>query len=171
MITWLDGTSEVERDGPAMLERMTAKGAAALNIIPDRNWNVSDPELSNVKRSNLKEVVETAVAMDLPINIGTEMNKLGLPFVDDLDGEVLRLYREPFIRGARIMVGHTLLLRYAGYSYTGERARADFAGLKARNGFFEAVGALPPMDEARAVELEDIGEEKALSWFREAVPR
>ena len=27
-----------------MLDCMAAKGAAALNIIPDRNWNIADPD-------------------------------------------------------------------------------------------------------------------------------
>jgi len=168
MITWLDGVSPGERDGRAMLECLTAEGAAALNIIPDRNWNVADPAARAVKVANLNAIVAAAEALDLPINIGTEMNKLGLPFVDDLDSEALRPHRETFLRGARVMVGHTVLLRYAGYAYVGPRARSDFPGAGARNAFFAAVGALPPLTRDRALELEDMGPEKALDALRAA---
>ncbi|MFC1463186.1 hypothetical protein ACFLQU_06260, partial [Verrucomicrobiota bacterium] len=99
MTTWLDGTSTGEQNGRALLECMKDKGAVALNIIPDRNWNVSDPGARDAKRANLAAVIEAAEEMGLPINIGTEMNKRGLPFVDDLDGQVLKLYRESFLRG------------------------------------------------------------------------
>jgi len=169
MITWLDGTSAGEADGHAMLECMREKGAAALNIIPDRNWNISDLKAREVKRDNLRAIVAAAAAMDLPVNIGTELNKPGLPFVDDLSGEVLAAYKETFLRGTRIMVGHTLLLRYAGYSYIGEQARADLAKTAARNDFFGAVGGLPPLTDNKAAELEDMGAEKALAWFRQKV--
>jgi hypothetical protein len=166
MITWLDGTSDGEKDGRALLECMAGLGACALNIIPDRNWNVADPKKRAVKQANLATIVEAADSMALPINIGTEMNKLGLPFVDDLAGDALRPFKETFTRGARIMVGHTLLLRYARYSYVGEAARNDFRDVRARNAFFERVGAMPPLSRARALELEAMGPERALEWFR-----
>lgn len=170
MITWLDGTSEGEKDGRAMLECMKAKGAAALNIVPDRNWNISDSQTRAVKISYLENIVETADDMGLPINIGTEMNRQGLPFVDDLDCEALRQYKEVFLRGARIMVGHTLLLRYAFFSYISEKAEAEFGGdVSAKNAFFEAVGKLPPLEVKQAEKFKEMGEKKALAWFRDAV--
>ena len=169
MITWLDGTSAGEKDGRAMLECMMAKGAAAMNIIPDRNWNIANLEMRAVKTAHLKTIVQAADSLDLPINIGTEMNRAGLPFVDDLDNLALRPYRETFVRGARIMVGHTLLFRYAGLSYVGKQAAAEFSNTAARNAFFEAVGGLPPLDESKARHLEGVGPERALAWFREAV--
>ena len=152
-----------------MLECLRAKGGAALNIIPDRNWNYADPKVRAAKVANLRAVVAAADRMGLPINIGTEMNKHGLPFVDDLAAEALRPHRESFLRGARIMVGHTALRRYGGYAYAGRRAAADFNHVWARNAFFEAVGRLPPLTLARAATLEDLGEEKALSWFHDAI--
>lgn len=162
MVTWLDGTSPGESDGRAMLECMQSKGAAALNIIPDRNWNVADPESRALKTRKLGEIVAAAEALALPVNIGTEMNKLGLPFVDDLGGDVLQAHRETFLRGARIMVGHTILARYAGFSYVGDKAQRAFKDVPAKNDFFEAVGGLAPLDEAGERELLDLGEEKAL---------
>jgi hypothetical protein len=168
MITWLDGTSGGEADGRALLECMQAMGCAALNIIPDRNWNIGEPGARDLKREHLAEIVALADTMHLPINIGTEMNKLGLPFTDDLAGEVLRDYQDPFLRGARIMVGHCLLLRYASFSYVDEAATVEFADVEARNAFFERVGGMPPMTEDLAKRLEDMGPEKALGWFRDA---
>lgn len=166
MATWLDGTSAGEADGRAMLEYMQSKGAAALNIIPDRNWNVSDPDEGAVKLRNLNDIVAAANDMHLPINIGTEMNKAGLPFTDALDCPALQPHKRSFLKGARIMVGHTMLLKYAGMSYIGEHAAAEFPDVSTRNDFFESVGAMPALTETRAKQLEDMGEKKALAWLR-----
>ncbi|MFC1453527.1 hypothetical protein ACFLSJ_09330, partial [Verrucomicrobiota bacterium] len=168
MMTWLDGTSKGERDARALLECMTGMGVAAVNIIPDRNWNIRDPESRCVKIRNLGDMVAAAEGMGLPLNVGTEMNKDGLPFVDDLAGEVLRPHREAFLRGARVMVGHTVLLRYADYSYTGEGAAADFPDPARRTAFFERVGSLPPLRVEQAAELEAAGPVKALERLRQA---
>ena len=121
------------------------------------------------KTAKLREVVETAVKLHMPVNIGTEMNKAGLPFVDDLEGEALRSYREAFVSGARIFVGHTLLLRYAGFPYLGPLAAAEFGSdTGAKNRFFESVGKLPPLGERLAKRLEDTGAEKALAAIRDS---
>lgn len=163
LVTWLDGTSEGESDAQAMLDLLTAKGCAGLNIIPDRNWNYADAEVKALKVRKLEEMVRAADAMGLPINIGTEMNKAGLPFVDDLSGEVLGRFRESFLRGARIMVGHTILLRYAGISYVDSELPVP-----ARNRFFEAVGALPPLTRPVAEKLREAGPARADSMIVDA---
>jgi len=171
MITWLDGTSGGEDDGRAMLECMRAKGAVALNIIPDRNWNISDPDTRKIKTEKLDEITAIAADMQLPINIGTEMNKLGLPFTDDLTVEYLAPHREVFTRGARIMVGHTLLARYAGFSYIGEKAAAEFKDKREKNDFFEKAGALAPIGVEQAQELEAMGQERAYTWLQDMSER
>jgi hypothetical protein len=168
MITWLDGASAGEKDGRAMLTALMGKGAAALNIIPDRNWNIADDGVRRTKVANLNAIVRAADDLALPINIGTELNKAGQPFADDLGVEALAPHRETFLRGARIMVGHSVLLRHAGYSYVGAAAQSDFPDVRARNRFFEAVGALPPLTREGAAELEDLGPEKALDALRAA---
>jgi len=168
MITWLDGTSEGEADAGALLDCQVAKGCAAVNIIPDRNWNIADTDEKAIKVANLNAIVAEAEARNLPINVGTEMNKLGLPFVDDFEGEALWPHKEAFIRGARIMVAQSLLGRYAHFSYTGKRATAELPDAGERNAFFEHVGAMPPLDEEQAQRLEDMGPERALRWFRDS---
>ena len=77
-----------------------------------------------------------SIECNMPINIGTEMNKLGLPFVDDLDCEALMPYKETFLHGAKIMTGHTLLLRHAGFSYISEKANSEFSDTKIKNHVF-----------------------------------
>jgi len=164
LVTWLDGTSEGESDAQAMLDCLTAKGCAGLNIIPDRNWNYTDAHVKALKVGKLREMVQAADAMGLPINIGTEMNKAGLPFADDLSGEVLSEFAGSFIRGAQIMVGHTILLRYAGMSYVD----CDMK-LERKNAFFGAVGALPPLTSETAAKLSGAGEAAALGMIETAV--
>ena len=124
MIAWLDGTTAGEADCRAMLGLLRDKGCAALNIIPDRNWNIARPQERDSKIAKLHEIVQAAAAMDLPINIGTEMNRAGLPPADELSGPVLSQHRDIFTRGAQVMVGHTLLTRYAAAPYLGARAEA-----------------------------------------------
>lgn len=163
MVTWLDGTSGGEEDARGMLECMVSKGAAALNIIPDRNWNIKDPEARELKVRKLREIVAVADDMNLPINIGTEMNKAGLPFVDDLGGPVLCDLRQSFLRGARIMVGHTVLLRFVGMSYV-----ACDMELSRRNAFFESVGALPAVNSRIAAALTNMGPDMAMQRISES---
>ena len=164
LVTWLDGTSDGEADAQAMLECLTAKGCADLNIIPDRNWNYKDPDVKALKVTKLEEMVTAADLMGLPINIGTEMNKAGLPFVDDLSGEVLSHFRESFVRGAQTMAGHSILLRYADVSYVD----CDMP-LWRKNEFFAAVGALPPLTTAVSGMLAEAGASKAFGMIEAAV--
>ncbi|MDX9868702.1 MAG: hypothetical protein RBT78_12350 [Kiritimatiellia bacterium] len=170
-VAWLDGTSGGEADCERLLERMTAKGCAALNIIPDRNWNLAKPDEAALKRAKLDEMVNAAIRRDLPINIGTEMNKGGLPFTDDLAGPVLGRYAAAFTQGMRVMVGHAVLGRYADAPYVGERARTEFADLKRRNAFYAAVGALPALSLSQAEALSAAGPDKAFAMLADAAAK
>jgi len=170
-IAWLDGTSGGEASCDALLDLMTHKGCAALNIIPDRNWNLKKPEEAALKQAKLDEVVKGCLKRDLPLNIGTEMNKGGLPFVDDITGPVLKHYAAEFTQGMRIMVGQTLLGLYARAPYLGERACAEFKDLKRRNAFYAAVGALPALTDSRADALLEAGCDKAFSMLADAAKK
>lgn len=169
LVTWLDGTSAGEADPEALLDLMVAKGCAGVNIIPERNWHFSDPEKKARMAANLDAMVRAADARDLPIVIGTEMNKLGLPIVDDLSGEVLSKYRDTFTAGARVLVGHTVLSLLADMPYLGEKSAAAFKSAKERNAFYAAVGAMPPMTEELFGILREAGPEKAFARFAKAV--
>lgn len=171
MESWLDGTSEGEKDGKALLELSRSKGAAALNLIPDRNWNIADPEVKALKIVKLKSIIDAAVSMDMPIHIGTEMNKKGLPFADDLNGEDLKPYKEVFMNGARICVGHTVLGRFADFSYVGEESESEYPGVKERNSFFASVGTLPPVNARIAEALRDAGTERSFSLICDSVKK
>ncbi len=147
MATWLDGMTAGEADIMAILECQMAKGVAALNIVPDRNWNLKDPELAAKKVEKLHECVAAAGRLNLPVNVGTELNKYGQLWVDDFTAAPMAAVAESFIRGANVMVGHTTLLRFADFSYVGDAAKAEFSDTAKRNDFFAAVGALPPVTE------------------------
>ena len=66
-------------------------------------------------------------------------------------------------------VGHTVLARYAQFSYTGTAARADFPNRADRNAFFAAVGAQPPLSTADADRLSEMGPERAYATLRDRV--
>lgn len=167
LVTWLDGTSDGENDPEALLDCLAAKGCAGLNIIPDRNWNIKAPEQAAIKQAHLKAMVNAAARRAMPINIGTEMNKGGLPFYDDINGPVLKEWRGLFLEGARVMIGHTMLARYAGFGYLSDAALNEHPAPEARNRFFAAIGAIPPLEESTVAMLEEIGADKALAWFHD----
>ena len=150
---------------------MVQQGCAALNIIPERNWNIAKPDERTLKTAKLDEIVRAAAARHLPVNIGTEMNRQGLPAADDLNGPVLGQYRETFLLGAQVMIGHTVLARYAGAPYLGARALAEFPQLAARNRFYAAVGALPPLLREMADQLLDAGSARAFAMLADAAKR
>ncbi len=168
-VTWLDGTSGGEADCPRLLDLLRARGCATVALIPERNWNLKKPEEKALKIAKLDELVRESSARGMPLIIGTEMNKAGLPFADDLGGPVLARYADAFRDGARFIVGHTLLGRYADMPCLGERACAAFPEVAARNAFFTQVGALPPLTDAVAQRLLDDGPDRAFDRLAAAV--
>lgn len=161
MAAWRDGASAGEADPAAWLEALEARGAAAVNVVPEL---VVDP-------AHLQALMAEAARRALPVNAGTEMNADGLPDWDDLDSPELAPYRSAFVSGAEVMVGHTTLARYAGFPYCGAAAQAEFPRREPRNRFFAAVGRLPPPAPAAARRLAELGESAALARIREAVRR
>lgn len=170
--SWLDGTSKGEENGEAFLELSREKGALGLNIIPDRNWNIKNPEIKMLKYNKLIEIVRIAEGMDFPLQIGTEMNKPGLPFADDLEGEYLKPFKNAFLNGAKILIGHATLQRFAGFSYSGVEADDYFShNLKHKNDFFASVGELSPVNTAIADKLRNAGTDKSFSVIQDALKK
>jgi hypothetical protein len=137
---FLDGTSEGEEAMDELLDVMMNAGAAMVNIIPDRNWNISDPETKRIKVANLNRFIENAKLRHLPIIVGTEMNAYGQRTVDDFDAPELAEHHETFLRGVHIAHAHTLLQQQAGMGYLSPWARDQFTSAAAKNRFYEAVG-------------------------------
>jgi len=141
---WLDGTSAGEEDPRQLLGAMVGEGVVMLNIIPDRNWNIADVEEKAIKVKNLNKVVEVADSLDLPIIVGTEMNKTGLPFVDDFAAPEMRPHHNTFLTGAYFAYGCSALGLYAGLSYLSAPIEAAFgSSRRQRNAFFSEMGSLP----------------------------
>jgi hypothetical protein len=171
MSAWLDGTRAGEANPVEQLECLKAKGVVAVNIIPDRNWNVKDAETATKLVRELNRYIAAAKSFDMPINVGTELNKPGQRFVDDFSSEALKPYHQDFLEGAQVMVGHTRLLRWADYSYIDQVAEEDYPMRSARNEFFASVGALPGPDAETLAKLNDMESEKALSYLRSSASR
>lgn len=169
LVAWLDGLSQGERDPGRYLDTLRAKGAAGVNIVPDRNWNIADPDLRAKKTAKLNEIVAAAEAREMPLNVGTELNNYGLPFVDDFEAGPMRPHWPAFFRGAQIIIGHTRLLRYARFSYCSPEAQAEFGDdAKAKNAFFQAVGALPPLTAADSARFGESTDESAYATFQDS---
>lgn len=152
--TWLDGTRRGEADPDALLDWFLDMGCPVLNIVPDRNWNLSDPADKAVKTRKLAEIVAAARKRHLPFSVGTEMNNYGQKFVDTFDAPELRPYAADFRDGAYILYGHTLLQRACGKGLMSEWARESFKDDRARaNAFYLEVGrsAFPPRDARQAL--------------------
>ncbi|MBP5738253.1 MAG: hypothetical protein J6X38_04150 [Abditibacteriota bacterium] len=138
---YLDGASSGEADIHKLLSYLKSKGTLALNIIPDRNYNFSDPEKRAARAAHLDKTVKAARELDMPIIIGTEMNKLGLPFVDNFNAPELKPYIEDFNNGAYIFRAHTVLAEAADMGYTSKWAEEYFGSdTKRKNDFYLSVG-------------------------------
>lgn len=155
---WLDGISAGEQAIEELLELLISKGVVALNIIPDRNWNIADPETKRLKLQKLYEVVELAQKLDLPLNIGTEMNAYGQKLVDDFDAPELAPVREAFMDGAFFIYGHTVAQRTLGLGYQSDWAKAHFPTRRERNALYTQLGRQVepgPADPAKLKHLID----------------
>ena len=99
-LAWLNGMSGGEADAVKLLEFHASKGAEAITIIPDRNWNVGDAEKSAKLVAKLDEVVKAAAKIGMPILAGTELNTPGQKLVDDFNKDPLAAYLDDFLLGA-----------------------------------------------------------------------
>jgi hypothetical protein len=151
---WLDGTSAGEAEIERLLGLLMDKGVAAINIIPDRNWNIPDEKAKAVKLEKLYHIVDLADSLDLPIIVGTEMNSFGQKRVDDFDAPELNPVKDLFIKGAYFLYGHTRMEMLWGMGYQSHWSQANLADRKAKNDFYEAVGRLiPPAVDFELLEI------------------
>ena len=153
-----------------MLECMTAKGAAALNIIPDRNWNIADPE-----RAARKIAQPATRSWPRPTRFGAaDQHRHG--------DEQASACRSWTIWTAR-RCGRTGGVPARGADHGRAHAAAALRGLLVRRAggggrvpgrrtrgttFFERVGALPPLTAPAAERLNRLGPERALAAMRDA---
>ena len=138
-LAWLNGESAGENAVDALLDLHASFGMAAVNIVPDRNHNFSDPKVREKKVAELNRFIAAAHKRDLPILAGTEMNAPGQRLLDDFASDALKPHLGAFIDGAALQFAHTLLAP-AGLGYVSAWAKASFRTVKKRNQFFVAVG-------------------------------
>ncbi|MCM8788781.1 MAG: hypothetical protein NC907_03210 [Candidatus Omnitrophica bacterium] len=98
---WLDGTSNGEKNPEKFLEFMISTGVKIINIIPERNWNIADPEEKTKKVANLDSFMYACKKMNIPVICGTEMNKYGQPFVDNFETPELKKHIHWFENSVR----------------------------------------------------------------------
>jgi hypothetical protein len=153
---WLDGTSAGEQAIEELLDLLIGKGVVALNIIPDRNWNIADPQTRRLKVQNLYQVVRLARELDLPLHVGTEMNSFGQKLMDDFDAPELAPVRQAFLDGAHFIYGHTVLQRALGLGYQSEWALTHLPTRRERNAFYTRLGRLVPPGKPGLVRLRQL---------------
>jgi len=152
-LAWLDGTSEGEASAEELVSFWLERGVVAVNIIPDRNWNIADPDLRRLKVARLHEMVRVAQAHGLALNVGTEMNAPGQKWVDDFDASELAPLRGALLDGAHFIYGHTALQRACGLGYGSAWAAAHLPGRAERMAFYTQVGRLLPPGRAGLARL------------------
>jgi hypothetical protein len=136
-LTWLDGTSEGEKAIEELIQVAMSSGAAAINVIPDRNYT---PGVKDQKLQNLYDVVALAEKHHFPVIVGTEMNAPGNKFVDAFDTAELKPLVPVFLKGAHIVYAHSVLQRESGLGYLSNWAKKSFANTAGKNDFFEKLG-------------------------------
>ena len=139
-----------------LFDLLINKGVVALNIIPDRNWNIADSGLKQRKLQKLYEVVELAQKLDLPLNIGTEMNSYGQKLVDGFETPELTPVRDAFIDGAYFIYGHTVAQRHLGKGYQSDWAKSHFPTRRERNAFYSKLGRQVEPGSARIATLKEL---------------
>ena len=144
---WLDGTTPGEQAIEELLEVLISKGTAAINIIPDRNWNIKDPKEKDLKLNNLYHVVHVAADLDLPVMVGTEMNSFGQKMFDDFNNPELNPLKEDFINGAYFIFGHTQMQKQWEMGYQSPWAQNYFNNRKSKNEFYLLCGQLISLGE------------------------
>lgn len=162
---WLDGTSAGEQAIEELLSLLIEKGVAVFNIIPDRNWNITDAEKRRVKVRHLYHVVELAKKLDLPLNIGTEMNAFGQKLVDDFNAPELVPLRQVFLDGAYFIFGHTVMQRALGLGYQSEWAKFHLPARRERNEFYTRLGRQTPVGSLGLEKLKSLAPAAAPSEF------
>jgi hypothetical protein len=163
--TWLDGTSDGEKAIEELLDVAMSTGAAAINVIPDRNYT---PGASSIKLDNLYHVVELAEKLHLPVVEGTEMNSPGQKFVDDFARRELEPLVPVFLKGAHIVYAHSVLQRKCGLGYTSMWAKKNFKNVADRNKFFEQLGSSlkPEQQDILASLSEDVTPKEILAKIK-----
>jgi len=152
-LTWLDGTSEGEKNIEELLDVAMSTGAAAINVIPDRNYTSG---AKDEKTDNLYQVVELAQKLHLPVVEGTEMNSPGQKFVDNFETAELSPLVPVFLSGAHIVYAHSVLQQKCGLGYTSDWAKKNFKSAADKNEFFEEFGStLEPQDEDKLSALSE----------------
>jgi len=153
MIAWLDGTSAGEQKMEDLISVACSTGAAALNIIPDRNYK---PGVKDKKLQNLYDVVKLAEAHGLPIIVGTEMNNPGQKFVDAFETAELAPLAPVFLKGAHVVYAHSVLQGRARMGYLSPWARKTFGTTAEKNEFFAEFGRrMKPARETRIAGVSD----------------
>ncbi len=144
-LTWLDGTSEGEKAIEELIQVAVSSGAAAINVIPDRNYT---PGVKSQTLQNLYDVIALAEKHQFPIIAGTEMNAPGNKFVDDFSTAELKPLVPVVLKGAHIVYAHSVLQRESGLGYLSDWAKESFADTATKNDFFEKLGRqLQPAQE------------------------
>lgn len=144
-ITWLNGLSDGEQAIEELLEVCIDAGAAALNIIPDRNYT---PGVKDEKLKNLYRIVELSEQNNLPIVVGTEMNSPGQKFMDSFKTEELKPLVPVFLKGAHIIYAHSVLQQKCNMGYLSGWAKQQFENTTEKNEFFQEFGSsLKPEQE------------------------
>ncbi len=164
-LAWLNGLSEGEQAIDELLDVAMGSGAAAVTLMPDRNY---EPGVKDEKLENLYAFIELAEDRGLPILVGTEMNSPGQKFVDNFASDELSPLVPVFLKGANILYGHSALQKHAGLGYCSDWAKKTFADVADKNDFFEALGELldPQVDDVLSGVNENSTPEEILALIR-----
>ncbi len=139
---FVDGTSTGEQDMRALLADLVSRGIVAMVLIPDRNWNVPDTARSKDLVQRMNAALEAAKELDLPVFIGTEMNKPGQLLIDDLSVPALNPHCEQFQHGADMLWAHTVLEREHGLGFQSAWAKAQVPSRADRVRLYTRLGSL-----------------------------
>ncbi|MEN3186245.1 MAG: hypothetical protein ABDK94_09300 [Atribacterota bacterium] len=146
--SWLYGLSSGEQDTAQLFDFCLDRGVETIFFVPDRNWNVPSEEERRVKVEKMYRMVEEAKKRNMPIFVGTELNRYGQKFVDDFDSPYLVPLVPYFLWSASLLWGHVVMELGSRRGYSSSWAKKHLPDRRVRNEFFARLGGkIPPLQE------------------------
>jgi len=117
-----------------------------MNPVLDRTLNVKNFRAGGTFQVDRSE----SFAGGKGVNVSRALRAFGIDSTaTGMLADALKPVKDEFLRGTRIVTGHTLLKNTIGIGFLSPETEERFSGdLDARNSFFEKVGSFKPADDS-----------------------
>ncbi|MCC8181278.1 MAG: hypothetical protein LIP23_10280 [Planctomycetes bacterium] len=141
-----------------LLDNALQWGVRAVAILPDFYWNITDLTVKTDRMALLERLVTAARQRNLPILVGSKMDRPKQKFMDALDAPELSAYFRDFTDSAFWLYGHTVMERADRNGITSDWAKRHFGrDYAAANAFYLEVGKKAKPEACSRANIADAG--------------